>query len=92
MSKQKPPAGFSGPYCMWIYGLDGLLDQADRIQDNPEEKDQISMNRLVTQFSFMLSPSVKAAISTVGAPGLNTRDAKLRRSKDIVLLSWDFDR
>lgn len=56
VSKWKPPAGLIGPYCVWISGLHGLLDPADRIQDNPEVKDQISINRLVTQFSFMLCP------------------------------------
>lgn len=60
-------------------GLDKLFDEADRTQDNPEEKDHISINSLVYGTTHWFTPivfhalslPVKTVISTVRAPGLD---------------------
>lgn len=40
-----------------------VAHSTDRIENNPEEKDQISINRLATQFSLLLCPVQSSAQS-----------------------------
>lgn len=55
VSKWKPLAGYIGPECMWISRIDGssILQAGYRIS---QEKNPISIKRLVSQFPFVLGP------------------------------------
>lgn len=62
----------------------------DRIQDNPEGKDPVSLNRPVTPFSFMLCSHLYRQPSAQSAPGLDaSRQATgaFQDRKGVVLLS-----
>lgn len=102
VSKWKPPAGFIGPYCIWILGwVDYLIKHStDRIQDRRStfywQTGLWNQSLVYSIFFHALSLPVKTFISTVRAPGLDARDANatgaFQDRKGVDLLSWDFNK